>query len=75
MKNRFSRKALVSSLLVIGLVVVVARTALALSNVALKLGTVAGYDFGGYGPGYTVTGSTAMHHPCDTLMSDTVQRK
>jgi hypothetical protein len=71
MKNRFSRKALVFSLLAIGLVVLVARTALALSNVSLKLGTIASYDFGGYGPGYPVPGTIQIHaftmNPGDTV--------
>jgi hypothetical protein len=61
MNNRYSRKALVFSLLAIGLIVLVARTALALSNIALRLGTVANYDFGGYGPGYPVPGTIQIH--------------
>jgi len=71
MKNRFSRKAPVFAVLAIGLVVVAARTALALSNISLKLGTVASYDFGGYGPGYPVPGTIQIHaftmNPGDTV--------
>ena len=71
MKIRFLRKALVSALLGIGLVVFVARTAPALSNMSLKLGTVASYDFGGYGPGYPVPGTIQIHaftmNPGDTV--------
>jgi len=61
MKKRFSRKALVSCVLAVGLVVVVARTALALSNICLRLGTVASYDFAGYGPGHPVPGTIQIH--------------
>jgi len=32
-------------------------TALAVSNIVFKLGTIASYDFGGYGPGYPVPGT------------------
>jgi hypothetical protein len=34
-----------------------AGTALAFSNIVFKLGTIASYDFGGYGPGYPVPGT------------------
>ena len=34
-----------------------AGTALAVSNIIFKLGTVASYDFGAYGPGYPVPGT------------------
>ena len=71
MKDRFSRKILVSSLLALGLVVVVAKTVLALSNIALTLGTVASYDFGAYGPGYPVPATVQIHaftmSPGDTV--------
>jgi cupin domain len=71
MNNRLSRKAVVFCLLAIGLIVLVARTALALSNISLKLGTVASYDFGGYGPGYPVPGTIQIHaftmNPGDTV--------
>ena len=51
------RKILVSMVLVTLLV----GTALALSNISLRLGTVASYDFGGYGPGYPVPGTIQIH--------------
>jgi quercetin dioxygenase-like cupin family protein len=42
---------------VLALVTILAGTALAFSNIVFKLGTVASYDFGGYGPGYPVPGT------------------
>jgi ribosomal protein L27 len=51
------RKILVGLVLVTLLV----GTALALSNISLRLGTVASYDFGGYGPGYPVPGTIQIH--------------
>jgi quercetin dioxygenase-like cupin family protein len=42
--------------IVLALVTVLAGTALALTSVSLILGTVAKYDFGGFGPGYPVPG-------------------
>jgi hypothetical protein len=39
------------------LVIVLASTGLALSSIHLKIGTVASYDFGGYGPGYPIPGT------------------
>jgi hypothetical protein len=61
MRNRFSRKARVSAAVVIAFVTVLAGTAWALSNISLKLGTVASYDFGGFGPGYPVPGTIQIH--------------
>src|ERR1700730_14158497 len=57
MKKWLSRKAMVSAAAAIVLVTVLAGSAVALSNITLKLGTVATYDFGGYGPGYPVPGT------------------
>ena len=57
MKRKLSRKGKVSVGLAIGLVTILAGTALALSNISLTLGTVASYDFGGFGPGYAVPGT------------------
>src|SRR5262249_61257343 len=57
MKKSLSRKAIVSATLATVLVAALAGTALALSNIALKLGTIASYDFGGFGPGYPVPGT------------------
>ncbi|HKF65509.1 MAG TPA: cupin domain-containing protein [Vicinamibacterales bacterium] len=61
MRNRFSRKARVSAAVAIALVTVLAGTAWALANIDLKLGTVASYDFGGFGPGYPVPGTIQIH--------------
>jgi hypothetical protein len=51
-----SRKGKISLVIVLGLVTILVGTALALSNISFKTGTVASYDFGGYGPGYPVPG-------------------
>jgi hypothetical protein len=71
MKNWLSRKAGMSAAVAIVLVTGLAGTAWALSNIALKLGTVASYDFGGFGPGYPVPGTIQIHaftmNPGDTL--------
>ena len=61
MKQGLSRQASIAAAVGIGLVTVLAGTALALSNLALTLGTVASYDFGGYGPGYPVPGTVQIH--------------
>ena len=61
MKKRLSRRARVSAAVAIVFVTVLAGTALALSNITLKLGTVASYDFGGFGPGYPVPGTIQIH--------------
>ncbi len=45
----------------LALVTILAGTALALSNIIFKIGTVASYDFGGYGPGYPVPGLIQIH--------------
>src|SRR5262249_31273281 len=60
MKTRFSYKARVSAVLAIAFITVLAGTAWALSNVTLKLGTVASYDFGGFGPRYPVPGTVQI---------------
>jgi quercetin dioxygenase-like cupin family protein len=71
MKKWLSRKATVSAAAAIVLVTVLTGTAWALSNITLKLGTVASYDFGGFGPGYPVPGTIQIHaftmNPGDTL--------
>jgi hypothetical protein len=61
MKIALSRKARVAATLVTGLATILAGTAMALSNFSLTLGTVASYDFGGYGPGYPVPGTIQIH--------------
>src|SRR5262249_58978047 len=71
MKKSLSRKAIVSATLATVLVAALAGTALALANISLKLGTVASYDFGGFGPGYPVPGTIQIHaftmHPGDSI--------
>jgi hypothetical protein len=49
-----SRKRKISVGIVIALVTVLTGTALALSNISFNIGTVASYDFGGYGPGFPI---------------------
>ena len=56
-----SRKGKISVGIVLALVTILAGTALALSNIIFKIGTVASYDFGGYGPGYPVPGLIQIH--------------
>ena len=56
-----SRKRKLLVAMVVGLLTIMAGTALALSNIALKLGTVASYDFGGFGPGYPVPATIQIH--------------
>ncbi len=71
MKIGFSRKGKLSVGLVLCLVTIFAGTALALSGIAFKIGTVASYDFGGYGPGYLVPGTIQIQafamRPGDTI--------
>ena len=49
-----SRKRKISVSIVIALVTVLTGTALALSSLSFNIGTVASYDFGGYGPGFPI---------------------
>jgi len=53
------------------LVTALAGSAWALANISLNLGTVASYDFGGFGPGYPVPGTIQIHaftmNPGDTV--------
>jgi mannose-6-phosphate isomerase-like protein (cupin superfamily) len=71
MRNRFSRKARVLGAVAIVLVTVLAGTAWALANINLTLGTVASYDFGSFGPGYSVPATIQIHaftmNPGDTI--------
>lgn len=71
MKRVLSRKGKISVGMVISLVTILVGTALALSNISLKLGTVAAYDFGAYGPGYPVPGTIQIQgfkmNPGDTV--------
>src|ERR1041385_7571705 len=52
-----SRRGKITVSVSLALLTVLAGTALAFSNIVFKLGTVATYDFGGYGPGYPVPGT------------------
>jgi hypothetical protein len=52
-----SRRGKIAVSVALALVTILAGTALAISNIAFKLGTIASYDFGGYGPGYPVPGT------------------
>jgi len=66
-----SRKAVVSVVVAGVLVTALAGSAWALANISLNLGTVASYDFGGFGPGYPVPGTIQIHaftmNPGDTV--------
>ena len=55
-----SRKRIVAGLLIC-LVALLVGSAFALSNVALKLGTIPAYDFGLAGPGYPVPATVQIH--------------
>jgi quercetin dioxygenase-like cupin family protein len=52
-------------------VTALAGSAWALANISLNLGTVASYDFGGFGPGYPVPATIQIHaftmNPGDTV--------
>jgi cupin domain len=71
MKRKLSRKGKVSVGVAIGLVTILAGTALALSNISFNLGTTGNYDFGAFGPGYPVPGTiqiqTFVMKPGDTI--------
>lgn len=55
----------------VALMGMLAGTAAALSNFSFTIGTVASYDFGGFGPGYPVPGTIQIHaftmNPGETL--------
>ena len=55
-----SRRTRITVGIVVALVTILGGTALAISNIAFKLGTIASYDFGGYGPGYPVPGTVQI---------------
>jgi quercetin dioxygenase-like cupin family protein len=71
MKSSLSRKGKFSTVIVIGLVTILAGTALALSSISFTIGTVASFDFGAYGPGYPVPGTIQIQaftmKPGDTV--------
>jgi hypothetical protein len=49
-----TRRRKISIAIVIALMTVVSGTALALSSISFTTGTVAKYDFGGFGPGFPI---------------------
>ena len=65
------RKGNILVVLVMALVTILVGTVFALSNISLNLGTIASYDFGGYGPGYPVPATIQIHafrmNPGDTI--------
>ena len=66
-----SRKRKISVGIVIALVTVLTGTALALSGISFNIGTVANYDFGGFGPGFPIPGTIQIQKftlkPGDTI--------
>jgi len=66
-----SRKGKISVGIVLALVTILSGTALALSTISFTIGSVASYDFGGFGPGYPVPGSIQIQaftmKPGDTV--------
>ena len=52
-----SRRRRIAAGVVVALTTVLVGTAFALSNISFITGTVASYDFGGFGPGYAVPGT------------------
>jgi quercetin dioxygenase-like cupin family protein len=55
-----SRKRRIAAVVVIALTTVLVGTALALSDISFVTGTIASYDFGGFGPGYPVPGTVQI---------------
>lgn len=53
-------KISVSAGITLGLVTLLAGSALALTSIAFTIGTIASYDFGGFGPGYPVPGTVQI---------------
>ena len=66
-----SQKRKISVGMVIALVTVLTGSALALSGVSFNIGTVASYDFGGFGPGFpipaTIQAQTFTLNPGETI--------
>lgn len=54
MKTRSSRKMKIAAMLSVAVVTILAGTALAFTNITFLTGTLASYNFGGYGPGFPV---------------------
>lgn len=71
MKRGLWRKGRILAGLVIALATTLVGMVFALSNISLNLGTIASYDFGGYGPGYPVPATIQIHafrmNPGDTI--------
>ncbi len=61
MKRGLWRKGRFLAGLVMALATILVGMAFALSNISLNLGTIASYDFGGYGPGYPVPATIQIH--------------
>jgi Cupin domain len=59
--SSMSRKRKIAAGAVIGLMGMLAGTAAALSNISFNIGTVASYDFGGFGPGYPIPATIQIH--------------
>ncbi len=55
-----SRRRRIAAGVVVALTTVLVGTAFALSNISFITGTVASYDFGGFGPGYAVPGTVQI---------------
>ncbi len=55
-----SRKGIISVGIVVSLVTILACATLAMSTISFTLGTVAAYDFGSFGPGYSVPGTVQI---------------
>ena len=53
-------KRRIAAVVVIALTTVLVGTALALSDISFVTGTIASYDFGGFGPGYPVPGTVQI---------------
>ena len=54
MKTRLTRRMKIGVVLTLALLTILTATAFAISNITLLTGTLASYNFGGYGPGYPV---------------------
>ena len=66
-----SQKRKISVGIVIALVTVLTGSALALASFSFNIGTVASYDFGGFGPGFPIPGTIQIQRftlkPGDTI--------
>lgn len=55
-----SRNAKISAAILLSLITMLAGTAVALTSISFTTGTVASYDFGGFGPGHPVPGTVQI---------------